>query len=176
MACQTASDCCSRCAFGWVLLSLWSVIKTDLISAWHRRRLNDPFWTRRQTSSLIWKKIHDGHQPTLPSLQNAKMSNYWHVQFYFIIIFFIPHGLQNLPFKFSTDWRGFNIILAVLLARPRVFSLIISCTDWKLTVNVRHALLPNNSWHGKKFDLIADGALIINLYCHRTAWHPWHSE
>lgn len=30
------------------------------------------------------------------------------------------------------------------------FSLIISCTDWKLTVNVRHALLPNNSWHGKK--------------------------
>lgn len=70
------------------------------------------------------------------------------ILFYFI--FLIPHGLQNLPFKFSTDWRGFNIILAVLLARPRVFSLIISCTDWKLMVNVRHALLPNNSWHGKK--------------------------
>lgn len=142
--------------FGWVLLSLWSVIKTDLISVWHRRRLNDPFWTRRQTSSLIWNKSTMG-----TGQQKCQIIGTFN---FILFYFFIPHGLQNLPFKLSTDWRGFNIILAVLLARPRVFSLIISCTDWKLMVNVRHALLPNNSWHGKKTQIWSQTGLLLLIF------------
>lgn len=108
----------------------------------------DLFWPWRQTSLLIWNKSTMGASQFFRLFRTQKcqiIGTFNFFLFYILIVCKIPQSSsaptdEDLILSWHACWP---------VGIAAGISLHFSCADWKLMVNIRHVLLPNNSQHEK---------------------------